>query len=125
MSLNGVTGVTPPLLRPQEPARVRVDQESSVASSAGAAAATKAAPTTKPAGAALLAPRQEALPAEAPEGTDPELWQVLTSQERAYFARMTAMGPLTYGRGVQEPSTTPNGGGERPVLRGGRLDVRA
>ena len=39
-----------------------------------------------------------ALPAEAPQGTDPELWSVLTGEERAFFAKAAQSGPLTYSR---------------------------
>jgi hypothetical protein len=56
----------------------------------------------------------EALSAAAPEGVDPALWNVLTTEERAYFSRIRSLGPLTYG-----PSSTP----ARPALRGGRIDV--
>ncbi len=62
---------------------------------------------------------QSAVPTEAPEGTDPALWSVLTSEERGYFARTAALGPLTYGRikaAIQSPP---------PAARGVRLDVRA
>jgi hypothetical protein len=67
-----------------------------------------------------------ALPAEAPPGTDPALWSVLTGEERAFFAKAAATGPLTYSRisaGVQALQGQP----VPPVagaLRGGRLDVR-
>jgi hypothetical protein len=115
MSLNGVGGIPATILRPQEPARQRVEQERTPA-----AAPTQAQTVAKPQTTGLLAPRQEALSAEAPAGTDPELWQVLTPQERAHFAKMTAMGPLTYGAATR--STAP---GETPLGRGGRLDVRA
>ncbi len=57
------------------------------------------------------------VPAEAPHGTDPALWSVLTAQERAFFAEAQPAGPLTYGptnRGRVSP---------RAVL-GGRLDLR-
>lgn len=57
---------------------------------------------------------------QPPPGTDPELWSVLTSEERAHFARLGAMGPLTYGRvldGLVNASAVPR--------RGARLDVRA
>ena len=57
------------------------------------------------------------VPIEAPPGTDPELWSVLTAEERAFFAKAGAMGPLTYGR-MASTSPTP------PVARGVRLDVR-
>ena len=57
------------------------------------------------------------VPTEAPAGTDPELWSVLTADERAFFAKAGAMGPLTYGR-MASTAPTP------PVARGVRLDVR-
>ncbi len=59
------------------------------------------------------------IPAEAPAGTDPELWSVLTSEERAYFARTASTGPLTYSKMMTQ--------GDRPTAglpRGGRVDVR-
>jgi len=58
------------------------------------------------------------LPVEAPQGTDPDLWSVLTGEERRYFAQARAMGPVTYGRGSL-------GLAELGLQRGGRLDVRA
>lgn len=120
MSINGVSGLaTTPLIRPQEQSRPRVAEEN-----AGATAAQAPVQTARTPGAALLAPRQEALPAEAPDGTDPELWQVLTTEERAFFARMNAMGPLTYGRVTPAPAASHNAG-EGPLPRGGRIDVRA
>jgi hypothetical protein len=64
-----------------------------------------------------------ALPAEAPAGTDPALWSVLTTEERTFFAKASAMGPLTYGRvaaGMSNPAAQ-----AAPAVRGGRLDVRA
>lgn len=62
---------------------------------------------------------QSAVPVEAPAGTDPTLWSVLTSEERTFFAKTSAMGPLTYSRikDVTNPVT--------PAARGVRLDVRA
>lgn len=57
------------------------------------------------------------LPVEAPPGTDPELWSVLTGEERRYFAQARAMGPVTYGKGSL-------GLAELGLQRGGRLDVR-
>lgn len=58
------------------------------------------------------------LPAEAPPGTDPALWSVLTTEERAYYARVRSLGPLTYRPDSAATRT------EAPV-RGGRLDVKA
>jgi hypothetical protein len=59
------------------------------------------------------------VPVEAPEGTDPALWSVLSNEERAFFAKAGAMGPLTYGKALREMSGTP-----LPANRGGRLDVK-
>ncbi|HSW31155.1 MAG TPA: hypothetical protein VLH75_16840 [Longimicrobiales bacterium] len=54
--------------------------------------------------------------AEAPAGTDPKLWSVLTGEERAFFARERALGAITYGPGAAHRSAD--------VPRGGRVDVR-
>jgi hypothetical protein len=89
-----------------------------------------ASPLARPAAAparrsapALAASAPASLPAEAPAGTDPALWSVLTGEERAYFAKAAASGPLTYGRiaagvNAMQPSAPAS-------VRGGRLDVRA
>jgi hypothetical protein len=88
-----------------------------------------ARPTATPAApaAAALKPQSSitstasALPAEAPPGTDPALWSVLTTEERTYFAKAATAGPLTYGR-VAAGMTAQNQAA--PAVRGGRLDVR-
>lgn len=73
----------------------------------------------------LPATRQATPPAPAPvpvlppPGTDPTLWNVLNTEERAYFARVGAMGPLTYGRVLTGQMTAPT-----PDMRGGRLDMK-
>jgi hypothetical protein len=54
---------------------------------------------------------------EAPPGTDPELWSVLTGEERRFFAQARSMGPVTYGKGNL-------GLAEFGLQRGVRLDVR-
>jgi hypothetical protein len=64
--------------------------------------------------------RDAALPArdgagDTPPGTDPELWGGLSPEERAFFARIGSLGPLTYGRTAET-----NG---PPVFRGLHLDV--
>lgn len=58
-------------------------------------------------------------PSDVPPGTDPELWAVLTTEERAHFTRLRSMGPLTY-------STSSSAGPQQPsqARRGVRLDVR-
>jgi hypothetical protein len=62
---------------------------------------------------------ESTVPVEAPEGTDPALWSVLSGEERAFFAKAGAMGPLTYGRALREMN-----GAQPPAARGGRLDVK-
>jgi hypothetical protein len=59
------------------------------------------------------------VPSEAPAGTDPALWSVLSGEERAFFAKAGAMGPLTYGRAFTEMKSA-----QMPANRGGRLDVK-
>lgn len=62
---------------------------------------------------------QSTVPAEAPAGTDPTLWSVLTNDERNFFAKSAALGPLTYSRIKDVTNPAP------PAARGIRLDVRA
>ena len=87
------------------------------------AAPIVARPATVP-----LSGAQATLPSEAPAGTDPELWGVLTTQERAFFAKSSASGPLTYGRvaaGVQAlQGNTAAANAFGASARGARLDVR-
>lgn len=54
---------------------------------------------------------------EAPPGTDPVLWSVLTTEERAFFAKAQAIGPLTYGPRARA-------GDRAAPAHGGRIDVR-
>lgn len=60
---------------------------------------------------------------QAPEGTDPKLWSILTTEERSYFARSTAQGPLTYAR-VMMGDVGTQGAPMSASMRGIRLDVR-
>lgn len=96
------------------------------------AARPTAPPTSLPLrGTTSLGGTQATLPAEAPSGTDPELWGVLTSEERSFFAKSATSGPLTYGRvaaGVQAlqgntAAAATNAFGA--AARGARLDVKA
>jgi hypothetical protein len=64
-------------------------------------------------------PNTPAVPVEPPPGTDPALWSVLSGEERAFFAKAGAMGPLTYGRALSELKSA-----QLPAARGGRLDVK-
>ena len=119
MNLNAIpTAATP--LRPQASAAPRVDT--------GRVGYPLRSPAPAPAqlpipaqGTISTAPTTvsgAALPAEPPPGTDPELWSVLSADERVFFAKVGAMGPLTYGRMLSAQ------GPNAPALRGGRLDVR-
>src|SRR5262249_58215993 len=51
-----------------------------------------------------------------PPGSDPLLWSILTTEERAFFTRQAALGPIHYG-----PRSTPPVS-DAPL--GGRIDVR-
>jgi len=62
---------------------------------------------------------QPAVAAEAPAGTDPALWSILSTEERSFFAKSGAMGPLTYGRAFTDMKSS-----QLPANRGGRLDVK-
>lgn len=62
---------------------------------------------------------QQSVPVDPPPGTDPALWSVLSGEERAFFAKAGAMGPLTYGRALAEMKSA-----QLPAARGGRLDVK-
>lgn len=102
LGIGGGTGGVGPRLDPalgRSGERAAVDRRTSVAPREGA----------------TLGLDPASLPAEAPPGTDPELWSVLTTEERAYYARIQALGPLTY-----HPART---GGE-VVARGARIDLR-
>ncbi|MCU0617998.1 MAG: hypothetical protein MUD17_13075 [Gemmatimonadaceae bacterium] len=66
-----------------------------------------------------IAAAPSTVPAEAPAGTDPALWSMLTTEERAFFAKSATLGPLTYGRIKDAIMPAP------PAARGVRLDVRA
>ena len=107
-----------PLARPDETSRTQVDRNRTGSTSNTIAPAT--APALRPQApiAGQLA-QQHTVPAEAPAGTDPTLWSVLTNEERNFFAKTASLGPLTYGRIKAAMPAAP------PSVRGGRLDVRA
>jgi hypothetical protein len=131
MSLYGIRpnlpGTATPLggatQRPQttpQPAQQRIDQsridQSRIDQSRQPAAGVRQRPgAAQPAASNAAA---AALPVQPPPGTDPELWSVLSPDERAFFAKAGAMGPLTYGRMLTNTATPPS-------ARGGRLDVKA
>jgi hypothetical protein len=109
MNLNGSGGPAAQTIRPDEGARTQPELGRPGSHPRPARAAASG----------LLAPRAVPVPGDAPEGTDPELWAVLTSEERSFFSRMHLSGPLTYGRKAVVAHT------QAPLARGGRIDVRA
>jgi hypothetical protein len=95
----------------------------------GAAAGVRGAYGLPPARPAPAKPFPEAKPSveigrvpsqaraeDVPAGSDPALWAVLTSDERAFFVRQAALGPLSYG--------PRSGGPAADAPLGQRLDVR-
>jgi hypothetical protein len=122
MSINGMGSALPNLV-PQRP-----DAAASAAQVAEQRARTglapqAPAPVTTPASSIRIVPGAPAnvASAKAPEGTDPKLWSVLTSEERAFFAK-ASNGPLTYSR-LTNPNRT-SGPTPSMSIRGGRVDVR-
>jgi hypothetical protein len=115
MNLNGI-GSLPGMLRPThtEP-RTRVENGQN-GQSVPAPGTSVVRPAREVPPAAEL---NQTLPVEAPAGTDPELWSVLSAEERTFFAKVGSMGPLTYGHLLNSARS------DQPVMRGGRLDVKA
>ena len=107
MSINGINGaVGRPGLRPGQVSDTEREPKSQAIQT----------PSNTPAAAASAA-ASGVLSAEAPEGTDPALWSVLTSEERSYFAKANSIGLLTY-----SPRRSANAGAA--TIRGGRIDVK-
>lgn len=121
MSINGIGNPLHanigPLSRPDETSRTQVDRNRTGTQSTALAPAIT--PALKPQAPIAGQSAQSTVPAEAPAGTDPTLWSVLTSEERNFFAKTASLGPLTYGRLKAAMPAAP------PSVRGGRLDVRA
>lgn len=120
MSINGITST--PLLpnlgaTRSEAARTQTASQQGLQQARTAATANALKPQTPIAGQGAA---QSAVPAEAPPGTDPAFWSVLTTEERNFFAKTASLGPLTYSRFKEATAAqTP------PAARGVRLDVRA
>jgi hypothetical protein len=57
--------------------------------------------------------------AEAGNGVDVRLWELLSTDERAFYLRSAASGPLTYG-----PTTKASASASPGRQVGGRIDVR-
>ena len=120
MAINGIgsggfnpytTGVSRPNAGSQRPVTPQTSSDVAVADPKSLASAIKndAAART----AQLNSPN-------APTGVDQDLWSVLSKEERSFFMKAGTMGPLTYGRSSSSQSPAP-----APILRGGRLDIKA
>ena len=114
MSIYGIgnSGVSRPAtpLPLRDGGRTKTSPPATPALPAAGTPGTKQPATAKP---------SRSVPIEPPPGTDPALWSVLSGEERAFFAKAGAMGPLTYGRALRENAAVQN-----PASRGGRLDVK-
>ncbi|MEP6622126.1 MAG: hypothetical protein ABJE47_22580 [bacterium] len=121
MSINGISNGYAQRPLPSAQTGAGAIREQGIRQQQGARVAPEVQIATQPAlrGAQAAPGASASLPAEAPSGTDPKLWSILTSEERGFFAKSQAMGPLTYGR-VMAARTQP----EVPAVRGGRLDIR-
>jgi hypothetical protein len=119
MNVNGLPSSLQSLLS----AREQLQTQRTDAQSAAAAQAQRAG-TAPAVNAPLAKPNTQtaAMSAQAPEGTDPALWSVLTSDERAFFSRVVTSGPLTYSKMAAANANRP---AAMPSIRGGRIDFRA
>lgn len=138
MAINGVTGTGfNPYALPGgvdragggagETGALRRGPREEVTGSSGLAQQPAPQPAPQPAQDVAAAVKQDAAgraalvaSAKAPDGVDQELWSILTKEERAFFVKAGAMGPLTYSR-----SPASQGAAAAPLMRGGRLDIRA
>ena len=115
MSIQSLGGINePPVVIPRTPQPGGLDEAPGQKAAEPLAPASLAEKEASPGGTASA----EGLPVEAPPGTDPDLWSVLTADERRYFARARSLGPVVYSPGKL-------GLAEVGLQRGGRLDVRA
>ena len=116
MNLNAIGGLNAYVRPSQNDTRNRIEQDpaTQIATRVPTPATSRPIHEPKP-----VAEPGASIPLEAPAGTDPELWSVLTSEERTFFSKIGAMGPLTYGHVLSSART------DTPIMRGGRLDVKA
>ncbi len=113
MSMNGISGgAGNPAPTPSVRDRASIDESARKAIRPSERSAADVTTARRTAGRTT-----EGVPAEAPPGTDPALWSVLTSTERSFFAQAQPEGPLTYGPTDRSP-VSPG------VALGGRLDLR-
>jgi hypothetical protein len=76
---------------------------------------TRIAPPQVPARPAAPAPRTSA---SAPAAPAPSFLDLLTAEEREFFAQQTALGPLTYGPRSARPDAKPGPLGQRIDVKG-------
>lgn len=114
MSIQSLGGLYGPTVMPPRPSRPDESQEGQRQPRVDTPVPQD---TSRVAGEARNLDAASHLPVEPPAGTDPQLWSVLTTEERRFFAQARAMGPVTYGRSNL-------GLAELGLQRGGRLDVK-
>jgi hypothetical protein len=73
------------------------------------------APTQVPVRQPVPAPRTGA---PAPAAPEPSFLDLLTAEEREFFAQQTALGPLGYGPRTARPGVTPGPLGQRIDVKG-------
>jgi hypothetical protein len=76
---------------------------------------TRIAPPQVPVRPAVPAPRTGA---PAPVAQESSFLDLLTVEEREFFAQQTALGPLTYGPRAARPDATPGPLGQRIDVKG-------
>jgi len=114
-----IYGINSNILRlPTQQPGIRDNTRTPTQPSTGGVPTTAATVTQTPA-TPKTAQAGQSVPAEPPPGTDPALWSILSGEERAFFAKAGAMGPLTYGRAFNDMKSA-----QPPAARGGRLDVK-
>ncbi len=112
MQTNGLGAPMPRTISPRSPYGI----DTGSTATARPTFPTRATPATLPVERMDVPTADENASLRPPKGTDPELWKILTADERAFFAREDAMGPLSYGHRI---ATTPS-----MPARGGRLNLR-
>ena len=111
MSVNGIGGLGP-TFAPAGPEQARESEQG-----AEGAAFQLDQGTGRGADSVFVGGREAGptIPAEAPSGTDPEAWALLTDEERQFLSAQEMSGPVTYGRGAIDSAL---------AALGSRLDVR-
>ena len=136
MAINGINGPgfnpygigsRPTVNAPTAPVPTRATEPSTNASDATNASTSASTSASTPQRSVADAIKNDAAAraaavnsSQAPDGVDQDLWSVLSKEERSFFVKAGAMGPLTYGRFSSGQAPT-----QAPIVRGGRLDIKA